>query len=94
MVKNFAKLVALVFNPIVLLSLLPFLVIYKVYGDIAVSIYWEILSLIFVGAFSLFVLIGVKLGFFSNIDVSNRTQRPILFTSALFIIAIYVVALY
>ena len=43
------------------------------------------LSVIFSGIVSLFVLYGVRRGFFNNLDVSNRKQRIILYP---FIIAV------
>lgn len=94
MSKNFAKIISTVLSPLVILSVLPFLLLYKSSSNIQMSVFWEAISLIYLGAFSLFVIIAVKLNYFSDLDVSNRKQRPALFSAGLFVTAMYIIAVY
>src|SRR3989344_4724004 len=94
MSKEIAKIISTVLSPLVVLSVLPFLLLYKSSSNIQISIFWEAISLIFLGAFSLVVIAAVKLKYFSNLDVSNRRQRPALFSAGLFVTAMYIIAVY
>jgi len=94
MSKEIAKIISTVLSPLVVLSVLPFLLLYKSSSNIQISIFWEAISLIFLGTFSLFVIAAVKLKYFSNLDVSNRRQRPALFSAGLFVTAMYIIAVY
>lgn len=94
MSKNIAKIISTVLSPLVILALLPFLLLYKSSSNFQISIFWEIISLIFLGSFSIFVIAAVKLKYFSDLDVSNRKQRPALFSAGLFITALYIITVY
>lgn len=94
MIKNFAKLISIVFNPVLLISLVPYILVLKSTNDKNVAVYWTIFSLIFIGILSLFIMLGIKLHYFSDLDISKRSQRPLLFTFSIFLSASYVVFLY
>jgi len=78
----FAKAIATIFNPIFLLIPTPFLLLYKASSDIGFSLYWTAYSAMYIGLFGLFLIYGVRKGYFSDVDVSKRQQRPLLFMFA------------
>ena len=94
MKKIFAQTISTVINPVILIALVPFLLIYKTTQNSTEAIYWSGISFIFIIIFSLFVVIGVKLGYFSNFDISNRTQRPLLYSFAIVLSLIYLLFLF
>ncbi len=89
-----AKLISTVINPIALISLVPFLLIHKTTSNLHLAIYWTEISFIFILIFSLFVLLGVRFRYFSNLDISKRTQRPLLYSLAISMALIYLITLF
>ncbi|HVF69265.1 MAG TPA: hypothetical protein VNA13_01735 [Xanthomonadales bacterium] len=89
-----AAFISYVFNPLLILVLLPFVLVYEATGDTQVSIFWTAYTFIFLLLIAAFVLFGVRRKFFTNIDVSNRQQRPLLFYFLLFIALLYLGGLY
>jgi hypothetical protein len=89
-----AKIISTVINPLFLISLVPFVLVYKITQNTDIAIYWSVISFVFIAIFSLFVLGGVKLGYFSNLDISNRKQRPLLYSFAIALSLVYLLFLY
>lgn len=75
----FPKIINVVLHPVIITIPGVFLIVYKNTGDSSLALWWTFISLIFSGIVALFVLFGVKKGFFNNLDVSNRKQRIILY---------------
>lgn len=94
MSKLFAKIISTVLNPLLILSVLPYILVFKATADVSKAYFWTIFSLVFILIFSAFVLIGIEKGFFSDLDVSRRKQRPLLYTFAIALSACYVSFLY
>ena len=94
MSKFFAKIISFVLNPLVVLIPIPFFLVFETGGNLMEAIIWTFLSLFFIFLFFLFILFGIKKGFFSDLDVSKRTQRPLLFFSAIILTIIYITLLY
>ena len=94
MKRIFAQIISTVINPVILIALIPFLLIYKVNQDLGAAFYWSGISFIFIIIFSVFVLFGVKLGYFSNLDISNRALRPLLYSFAIVLSLIYLLFLF
>lgn len=74
-----ARIISFISNPVFIFIALPFFLVYKTTHDTAIALSWTIYTLVFLSIFVIFVLIGVKKKFFSDIDVSKREQRPILY---------------
>jgi hypothetical protein len=74
-----ARIISFVFNPIFLLFPLPYLIVYKTTDDDGLALKWLLYSMVFFIVVGLFVLIGVSKKIFTDIDVSKREQRPLLF---------------
>lgn len=94
MQKLLAQIISTVINPIFLLVPVPYFLVLKATNNQSLSYFWEIFSLIFILIFSIFILIGVEKKIFSDLDISKRSQRPLLFTFAIGLGAIYTVFLY
>lgn len=84
-----AKSVSYLTDPLFLATPIPFLLVLWASEDIVYSLKWAIFSMMFFAFVGVFVLYAVKRGFFTDIDVSKREQRP-----AFYIFAIYVSLLY
>lgn len=83
------KIIGIVLHPILLAIPGVFLIVFSSTASINESLYWTFLSLIFSGFISLFVILGVKMKFFNNLDVSNRRQRVFLYPFAIAIILLF-----
>nr|MBI5455982.1 hypothetical protein [Candidatus Levybacteria bacterium] len=94
MSKIFAKIVSTIVSPVLILAVFPYVVILKATGDLSAAFFWTIFSWIFLLAFFVFFLLGIEKGYFSDIDVSKRSQRPLLFTFSIGLSLFYVVFLY
>ncbi len=74
-----ARIISLLFNPVFIITFLPFFLDYKTSSNLSLSINWTIYTLVFLGAVGLFVTYGVYKKIFTDFDVSKREQRPLLF---------------
>ncbi len=93
MIKLLANLITFVLHPIILSLLAVFLIVYRETGDMNTAYYWTFISVFFAVVISLFVLVGIKKGFFTNIDVSVRKQRVILYPFAAAVMLLFVLVL-
>ncbi|HVZ12318.1 MAG TPA: hypothetical protein VG965_04785 [Patescibacteria group bacterium] len=79
MVKSIANFISNVSNPLFITVPFSFALIFKTSDNLQYALHWTFISGIFATTVGAFVLYGVKKGFFSNLDVSKRIQRPPLF---------------
>ncbi len=94
MVDRIARCISFISNPLFLLIPVPYLLIYKATGDSETSLKWLFFSLIFLFSIGIFVLVGVRKGIFTDFDVSNRQQRPLLFIITGLIILVFFFSVY
>ncbi|HSA84198.1 MAG TPA: hypothetical protein VLF20_04940 [Patescibacteria group bacterium] len=94
MTVPFAKFISLLLNPLSLAIFAPFVVVYRTTGDLDATIQWTIYTLFFIFLVGCFVLVGVKKRKFSDIDVSKREQRPIVFFVAFVFSGVYLLTLF
>jgi len=92
--KIFAKIVSMVVNPVLILAVLPYIFVLKTTNNPSAALFWTIFSWIFLLIFFVFLLLGIEKGYFSDLDVSKRSQRPLLFTFAIGLSLFYIVFLY
>lgn len=90
---NFARITSFIFSPVFTLLPMFYILISKSSTDNSYILKWMIFSYTFVLAVALFVVIGVMLGVFSNLDVSKREQRPLLFSFSALIAFCYLTSL-
>lgn len=89
----FARIISFVTNPIFVLFPLPFLLVYRFgYGSLY-AIKWTLFSFAFMFLAGVFVLYEVKHKVFSDMDVSRREQRPLLFVVIGGITVVYFISL-
>ena len=94
MMSSLAQVISFLFNPVMLLVFLPLLLVYKSTGDVVVSLAWTGYTLIFLLAMTFFVIYGVHKNIFTDLDVSKRTQRPLLFVVSIIMTLVYIWGLF
>lgn len=92
--KVIAKIISTALNPLVILAVMPYLLVLKSTGDTSDAIFWTFFSWIFLLITTIFVFIGIEKKYFSDLDVSRRSQRPLLYTFAISLSSVYVIFLY
>jgi len=91
---SFARFISFIFNPFIILVFLPFFLVYKSSSSINVAISWTAYSFIFLFAIANVVLYYVRKNVFTDVDVSMRAQRPLLFKILVVFGVLYVTGLY
>jgi hypothetical protein len=94
MSKKIAELISLVLNPLVLLLPVPFFLVFEKTNNLPRSIAWSGISTFFIFLYFILIVIGIKFGIFSDLDVSKRKQRPVLFLVGLFLAISYLIFLF
>ncbi|MGI8420363.1 MAG: hypothetical protein ACR2LN_07035 [Candidatus Levyibacteriota bacterium] len=74
-----AQVISFLFNPVMLLVFVPLLLVYKTTGNVVWAMAWTGYTMIFLLAMTFFIIYGVHKKIFTDLDVSKRTQRPLLF---------------
>lgn len=80
MITLLARFISFVFNPYFLILPIPYFLVLRETGDPIDALKWTVFTLIFLGAVGLSVLILVRKGYFSDLDISKREQRPLFFS--------------
>jgi membrane-associated phospholipid phosphatase len=88
--KSFAKVVNVLLHPVIVTIPGVFLIVYKSTAEIQLALFWTFVSIFFSSTIGLFVMYGVKKGFFTNLDVSNRKQRIILYPFIIAVVLLFV----
>ena len=94
MLTLFARFISFAFNPYFLILPIPYLLIMRETGDPAYAFKWTLFTLTFLGAVGLSVFLAVKKGYFTDLDISQREQRPLFFTLLAFFAVMYLIALF
>lgn len=89
-----AKVISLTLNPLCIIVFLPFILVYKSTHNFASAYHWLLYTLIFLALLTLIVFIGVKQKRFTDMDVSKREQRPLLFLLCSVMGIIYLIGLH
>lgn len=84
-----AQVLSFLFNPVMLLVFVPLLLVYKTTGDVILAMAWTGYTMIFLLAMTFFLIYGVHKNIFTDLDVSKRTQRPLLFGVSLVLCILY-----
>jgi len=88
-----ARIISYLFNPLIVVLVSPFLLIYRATNDLQAAYYWTCYTLIFIIIMGIFVATGVKREIFTDLDVSRREQRPLMFLISILFIAVYVMGM-
>lgn len=74
-----AEIISLISNPLILLIPVPYFLVLRVTGDFALAFRWMLFSMAFLLLIGFFMIVAVRRKVFSDLDVSRREQRPLLF---------------
>lgn len=85
-----AKTINVVLHPVLLTIPAVYLIVYSGTGKENIALFWTAFSVLFTAIVSAFVLIGVKMKFFNDLDVSNRKQRIILYPFVIGTVLVFV----
>lgn len=77
--RKFARIFTFVIHPATLTIPTVFLIMFHEVGKVSIAITWTLASMVFIAIIGMFILYGVKERFFSNVDISIRRQRVILY---------------
>lgn len=89
-----AKAISFIFNPLTVILFAPFILVYRTTHDVDAALYWSAYTLIFLMVLGLFVIIAVKKKIFTDLDISKREQRPLMFLISLLMISAYIISLF
>lgn len=89
-----ARIISFMFNPLMVMVFAPYVLVSRTTHDSEAAFYWTIYTLIFLMVLSLFVVIAVKKKIFTDLDVSKREQRPLVFFVGLLLATIYMISLF
>lgn len=92
--KLLARIISFITNPIFILFPVPYLLMYRLGYGHSFSLKWTLHSLIFFIIAGLFVFYEYKHKVFSDMDVSKREQRPLLFSFMIGMALVYLLSLY
>lgn len=81
--NKIARIITFILHPIVLITPSIFVIITASGGTINEALLWSAISLMFTACIAAYIKIGMKMGVFSNFDVSKREQRIYLFPAIL-----------
>lgn len=89
-----ARFLSFILNPLMVIVLVPFFLVYRTTGDLFAAFNWTIYTLLFLLIIGVFILLGVRKGIFTDYDVSKREQRPLLFLISIVLTVLYLIGLY
>lgn len=87
--RRIAQIISNILNPIVLLFPAPYFLVLRTTNDSALAVRWAVFSWIFLLLISIIIIYCVRRGIFSDLDVSRREQRPLLFLLAAIVTFFY-----
>lgn len=94
MTSSLARFISFILNPLILLLTVPFFLLLRLGSDLNYALTWTAYTFFFLIALTLFIRECVKRGIFTNMDVSKREQRPLLFNVSILMTFIYLAGLY
>ena len=91
---TFARYISLILNPLAIAIFAPFVVVYRTTENFDITVKWTLYTLCFIFLLGCFVLVGVKKNKFTDIDVSKREQRPLVFLVVIVSASFYLLTLF
>lgn len=89
-----ARFISFILNPLMVIVVVPFFLIYKTTGDLFSALNWTIYTILFLLVMAIFILTMVRKGTFTDYDVSKREQRPLLFLVSVVLSVFYLAGLF
>lgn len=94
MILRLARLISFLSSPIFVIIPIPFVLIYHATNDSLYALKWTFFSSAFLLLIGVFMLYSVRYRIFTDIDVSKREQRPLLFLVLAVVSFLYLISLY
>lgn len=94
MIISFAKFISAVFNPILVLLFVPFVLLYRDTHNLSEAVLWTLYTAFFLIAITAFILYCVQRKMFTDMDVSKKEQRPLLFFVSTIFVLLYLIGLF
>jgi len=94
MSKKLAEIISYVLNPLIVLMPVPFFLVFEKTSNLLLAFQWTGISIFFIFVFFLLILMGIKFGVFSDLDISKREQRPVLFSVGMALTISYFIFLF
>lgn len=91
---TFAKFISLLLNPVVIALFAPFFLIYKTTHNFQAALHWASYTLIFLVFLAFFAFVAVKKKIFTDLDVSRREQRSLMFIVSILFASSYLITLF
>ncbi len=91
--STLARFISFIFNPLLLLIFVPFFLLLKTGYTLTTAFLWTGYTFLFLLAMAAFIAYGVKKKIFTDMDVSKRSQRPLLFFVSIILGIIYFIGL-
>ncbi len=88
-----ARFISFVLNPLFIIVVVPFFLIYRTTGDLFSAFNWTMYTILFLLIMGGFILYKVRQGTFTDYDVSKREQRPLLFLVSGVLAIVYLIGL-
>ena len=89
-----ARSISFVFNPYFLILPIPYLLVLRQTNNPVYALSWTLFTLFFLFAVGISVFISVRKGYFTDLDISKREQRPLFFFLLIFFAILYFIALF
>lgn len=94
MLTVFARFISFALNPYFLILPIPYLLVMRETGSSTYAFKWTLFTLFFISVIGLSVFLAVRKGYFTDLDISQREQRPLFFTLLAFFAILYFITLY
>jgi membrane-associated phospholipid phosphatase len=94
MSATIARYISIILNPIFILLFLPLLLVYRATGSSTLAVEWTLYTAFFLFIFGAGLWYGVQKKIFTDLDVSKREQRPLLFTWTVIFTILYLAGLF
>ncbi len=89
-----ARLISIIASPLLITAPVSFALVFRTSQDPYYALVWTVVTMLFASFVGLFVLYGVRQGFFSDFDISIKEERRPVFIFAGFVAILYFVAIY
>jgi hypothetical protein len=89
-----ARFISFVFNPILVLLFVPFVLLYRSTHNLYDATMWTLYTAFFLISITAFILYCVQRKLFTDMDVSKKEQRPLLFLVSVIFALLYLSGLF
>jgi len=87
-----AEFISSIFNPIVFIFLMPFLIVYRQTASIEYALKWQLFTSVFLMIAVTFLLFGLHKKIFSDIDLTKREERKEFYKMSIILSACYLIS--